>query len=233
MTVLITLTTAGSNTGPFNLYSNIDGYVSAFETGVSKVSLLAGYSSALVPDYTTTIRIMSSGACTNYIDVLLSSTSTTTSTSSTTTTTTSGIPCNSYEITYDGTVSVTYIDCNGVEQVYMDSCGSVICHYYFCARSIVSDPGGDVIFLGSCTTTTTTTTPPLNTCRDYTVYTYTSAQGSYLDCDLNNQIFVIGGSGGYDQVSFCADENSINASGDYTIVDNGPCTTTTTTTVPY
>ena len=69
MTVLITLTTAGADTGPFDLYSNLDGYVSAFETGVSKSSLLAGYSSALVPDGTSVIRIKSNGNCVNYIDV--------------------------------------------------------------------------------------------------------------------------------------------------------------------
>jgi hypothetical protein len=80
MTVLITLTTVGSDAGPFNLYSNIDGYVSAFETGVSKASLLAGYSSALVPDSTTTIRVLSTGLCNNYIDIILEKTTTTTTT---------------------------------------------------------------------------------------------------------------------------------------------------------
>lgn len=80
MTVLITLTMAGTDTGPFNLYSDLDGYTSAFETGVSKASLLAGYSSALVPDYTTTIRVISDGACLNYIDIVLESTTTTTTT---------------------------------------------------------------------------------------------------------------------------------------------------------
>ena len=93
MTVLITLTTAGTDTGPFNLYSNVDGYVSAFETGVSKAALVAGYSSALVPNGTTTIRIKSTGTCVNYIDVTVvtttTTTSSTTSTSSTTTTTSS------------------------------------------------------------------------------------------------------------------------------------------------
>lgn len=89
MTVLITLTTAGVDSGPFDLYSNLDGYVSAFETGVSKASLLAGYSSALVPDYTDIIRIKSDGICINYIDVaLITTTTSTTSTTSTTTTTT-------------------------------------------------------------------------------------------------------------------------------------------------
>ena len=93
MTVLITLTTAGTDTGPFNLYSNVDGYVSAFETGVSKAALVAGYSSALVPNGTATIRIKSTGTCVNYIDVTVvtttTTTSSTTSTSSTTTTTSS------------------------------------------------------------------------------------------------------------------------------------------------
>lgn len=94
MTVLITLTTAGADSGPFNLYSNLDGFTSAFETGVSKAALLAGYSSALVPDYTTTIRIKSSGVCLNYIDVVLESTTTTTTTivGPTTTTTTTALP---------------------------------------------------------------------------------------------------------------------------------------------
>ena len=91
MTVLITLTTAGSDSGPFNLYSNLDGYTSAFETGVSKNSLLAGYPSSLVPDYTNIIRVKSSGTCVNYIDIALTTT-TTTSTSSTTTTTTTLAP---------------------------------------------------------------------------------------------------------------------------------------------
>lgn len=92
MTVLITLTTAGVDSGPFDLYSDLDGYISAFETGVSKASLLAGYSSALVPDGTTNIRIKSTGVCVNFIDIVLTttttSTSTTTSSSTTTTTTT-------------------------------------------------------------------------------------------------------------------------------------------------
>jgi hypothetical protein len=72
MTVLITLTVAGADSGPFNLYSNIDGFTSAFETGVSKAALLAGYSSALVPNFTTVIRVLSTGDCTNYIDIVLS-----------------------------------------------------------------------------------------------------------------------------------------------------------------
>jgi hypothetical protein len=80
MTALITLTTAGTDSGPFNLYSNLDGYVTAFETAVPKVDLLAGYSSSLVPDFTTTVRVLSTGACTNYIDIVLAPLPTTTTT---------------------------------------------------------------------------------------------------------------------------------------------------------
>lgn len=93
MTVLITLTTAGTDTGPFDLYSNADGYVSAFETGVSKAALQAGYSSSLVPNTATIIRVKSTGVCSNYIDIpLTGTTTTTTSSSSTTTTSTTSAP---------------------------------------------------------------------------------------------------------------------------------------------
>lgn len=92
-TVTITLTSAGSDSGPFNLYSNVDGYVTAFAFSVPKASLLAGYTSVVVPDLTTSIRIKSVGVCTNYIDVNVSGITTTTTTStSTTTTSTTTIP---------------------------------------------------------------------------------------------------------------------------------------------
>ena len=116
MTVLITLTTAGADSGPFNLYSNIDGYASAFEIGVSKSALLAGYPSALVPDYTTIIRIVSTGDCTNYIDIPLSEYTTTT----TTTTATVSTFCYNglWELddpAHPGGGSVTYINSLGIE----------------------------------------------------------------------------------------------------------------------
>jgi hypothetical protein len=111
MTVLITLTTAGTDTGPFNLYSNVDGYVSAFETGVSKAALLAGYSSALVPNGTTIIRIKSTGTCVNYIDVTVVTTTTTTTTSTpTTTTTTTSVPPTTTTTTTTSLVSNIFLD---------------------------------------------------------------------------------------------------------------------------
>lgn len=81
MTVFITLTTTGIDTGPtFNLYSDVDGFTSAFETGVLKMDLIIGYASSLVPDGTTIIRVMSEGICTNYVDIPVALTTTTTTT---------------------------------------------------------------------------------------------------------------------------------------------------------
>jgi len=79
MFIYITLTSAGADSGPFNLYSNVDGYVSAFATNVPKATLLAGYS-VIAPAGTTTVRIISTGVCTNFIDVTVSTTTTTTTT---------------------------------------------------------------------------------------------------------------------------------------------------------
>lgn len=68
MTVLITLTTAGADTGPFNLFSDANGYTSAFALGVSKLDLEAGYPSNVVPDETTTIKVQSvNSLCNNFI----------------------------------------------------------------------------------------------------------------------------------------------------------------------
>jgi hypothetical protein len=97
MTVLVTLTLAGTDVGPFNLYSNVDGYTTALATGVSRTALVAGYNLLNVPDNASVIRVQSTGTCTNYLDILLSgattTTTTSTSTSTTTSTTTSVVPC--------------------------------------------------------------------------------------------------------------------------------------------
>ena len=131
MTVLITLTTIGTDCSLFDIYSNIDGFISAFETDVPKASLSAGFSSANTPDGTTVIRVKAKGVCTNYKDITLSTitTTTTTSSTSTTTTTTTTLPATSFFCfegvwDEDDTIhncpeicgQVTYIDVNGIQQ---------------------------------------------------------------------------------------------------------------------
>jgi hypothetical protein len=80
MIVEITLTNYGSDVGPFfDLYSNLDGYTTAFESGVPKADLIAGYITT-VPDGATTIRIQSTGVCESYLNVTIQPMVTTTTT---------------------------------------------------------------------------------------------------------------------------------------------------------
>ena len=93
MTVLVTLTLAGADTGPFDIYSDADGYTTPLASGVSKSALEAGYSLTGVPDLATIIRVTSTEICTNSIDMLIAGgTTTTTTTTSTTSTTTTAAP---------------------------------------------------------------------------------------------------------------------------------------------
>jgi hypothetical protein len=90
MTVLITVVLPpGGDAGPFNLYSNTDGYVAPFATNISAAALQAGYTALFVPDGTTIIRVQSVGVCTNFVNVQVNVLPTTTSTTSTSTSSTS------------------------------------------------------------------------------------------------------------------------------------------------
>ena len=159
MTVLITLIVAGTDTGPFSLFSDLDAYTSAFETGVSQSALIAGYPSALVPDFTSIVRIVSTGNCTNFTDVpLYTPTSTTSSTSSTTTTSTTILnSCYQFQSNpYTSTFTAQYVDCNGVLQTVSNTCFTTSCTYSLCGRNIVSS-SVPMNIIGPCTTTTSTT----------------------------------------------------------------------------
>jgi len=94
MTVLLTLTSAGTDSGPFDLYTDLDGFAVPFEVGITRNALLAGHLTILVPNNTLIVRAKSEGICINYLDIVLSYPTTTTTTSvapSTTTTTTTSI----------------------------------------------------------------------------------------------------------------------------------------------
>jgi hypothetical protein len=68
MTIYITLTQSGLDVGPFNIYSNVDNYVSAIAVNISRSTLISGYATS-VPNGTSVVRIISNGNCTNFIDV--------------------------------------------------------------------------------------------------------------------------------------------------------------------
>jgi len=79
MTGIVTLLAAGIDSGPFNLYSDVDGFVVPFESLIDKALLLAGYPVNTIPGGTTSIRIKSiSAVCSNYVDVVMPTTTTTT-----------------------------------------------------------------------------------------------------------------------------------------------------------
>jgi hypothetical protein len=67
----ITLIVAGTDTGPFDLYSNADWYSSAFASSVSKLELTNGYPSNDLPIGATTVKIKSTGLCTNFVEVII------------------------------------------------------------------------------------------------------------------------------------------------------------------
>jgi len=151
VTVTITLTTAGTDTGPFNLYSNVDGFVSAFETGVSKAALLAGYTSAIVPNGTTIIRVMSANPlCTNFIDIVIGGECTTT----TTTTTVAPEECLCYHILNETAEPLDYtsVECGkGEPNTYTLGPGL---NTQVCSPSI---PTGFSLTIYPCTSTTNCT----------------------------------------------------------------------------
>lgn len=68
MQVTISATSIGGNAGPFNIYQNFDSYGTPVATSVSRASILAGYV-VTVNDATTTIRLTSTGTCTNSTDI--------------------------------------------------------------------------------------------------------------------------------------------------------------------
>jgi hypothetical protein len=69
ISITLTLTTAGADTGPFNLFFDTD-LVTPFSSSVSKGTLTSGLSLSIPESPTVTfIRVQSSGSCTNFIDV--------------------------------------------------------------------------------------------------------------------------------------------------------------------
>ena len=70
MTILIQASNVGSDAGPFNLFSQVNGFTQAFETGITAAQLLIGFVSYNVPAGTTVVRIISNNPeCQNYVDI--------------------------------------------------------------------------------------------------------------------------------------------------------------------
>jgi hypothetical protein len=70
MQIFVKLNTAGSDTGPFMVYSNLNNYEAPAYGPYTKAQLLTGVT-ITVPDATTDVRIRNNGKCTNSIIVNL------------------------------------------------------------------------------------------------------------------------------------------------------------------
>lgn len=148
MTVVITFSTIGTDAGPFNLYSNVDGYAAAFAVGISKVALLLGYPSNAVPDGTTIVRAKSAGVCTNFIDMTILpviTTTTTTTLTPTTTTTTTSVPTTTTTTSGGPTTTTT---------------STTIVPFTTTTTTTAGGPTTTTTSSTTITTTSTTTAPP-------------------------------------------------------------------------
>jgi hypothetical protein len=240
MNVLITLTTAGADTGPFNLYSNVDNYTTAFETNISKGILMAGYTSTIVPPGTTAIRVWSMGICANYVNITLTvpATTTTTTTSApvgTTTTTTTAAPVatTSTTTTYVGpattTTTTTYV---GPATTTTTSTTPI--PPSTTTTTTTSGGGGTTTTTTTApttSTTSTTTTSIFVSCEQWQNDTLEEATITYTPCGSGTPV------SGYALAttsSVCAVYGSITVTvgGPLTLVGacSAPSTTTTTTT---
>lgn len=79
MNLYILLTTPLTDAGPFNLYSDIDGFYAPFGINVSKSVIENGYV-VTAPNGTSIVRLISVGQCTNQIEVPVSNIPLTTTT---------------------------------------------------------------------------------------------------------------------------------------------------------
>jgi len=173
MTVLITLTTAGTDAGPFDLYSDSNLYTTPFESNVNKAALMAGYSSSLVPNDATIIKVISKSGCVNYIYIsITSTTSTTTSTTSTTTTLCAfyeynfvNATCSSCAVTFivgglivnqPLVINKWYYD--SLNQIRVSPTGFIGCHPGPVNANIDLASEAPICAMVACPTTTTTTT---------------------------------------------------------------------------
>lgn len=73
MEIIVSIFSTGADTGPFNIYSNIDGFATAFETNIPKSKLLNGYHSTNVPPGTSIIRVKNLNvSCGNTVSAVIS-----------------------------------------------------------------------------------------------------------------------------------------------------------------
>lgn len=114
MTVFVQLTTIGTNAGPFTIFSNLN---YSIPVATATAGAISTGISVTVPDGTTSVRVVSTGACTNSIDIPV---------------TVAPSACSTYYIDASVKTNLTYRDCDTGEIVVENlSAGAarLICAY--------------------------------------------------------------------------------------------------------
>jgi hypothetical protein len=146
MIVIVTLTSPGANTGPFNLFSNVN-LVNPLVTGISRAALISGYTLNSVPDNATFIRATSTGTCTNSLDINIVNPATPTTTTTTTNPLTS---CQRWRNDAAQQATITYTPCGSSTPVnnYVLATTSSVCAVFGSVTVTIGDP---LTLVGSCT----------------------------------------------------------------------------------
>jgi hypothetical protein len=222
MTGTITLTTPNTHAGPFDLYSNIDSYTSAFATGISKDELLLGYSTNAIPNLTTIIRLASTGICDNFIDITMPVTTTTTTTAAPTTTTTTATPTTT--TTTAAPITTTTTTAAPVTTTTTTAAPLT-------TTTTTAAPITTTTTTAAPITTTTSTTGVVQACTTYFVDNTTASVGSFTYTDCTGTTNIPRTLQRDSNTTICAATGSIViTSGSLTVSSQGACATTTTTT---
>lgn len=171
MTALIKLTSAGANTGPFDLYSDTDNYTVPFATGITKDQLLIGYLTTAVLSTVTNIKIISTGGCDTIIDVPAPL-----------------IKLSCHNVRYGPGATdcdVYWINCDDTPMRIFVSAGAYL--NIQCARNNTWSGCGPFVIQDTCITPTTTTTTTKNIITGPTTNTTTTRDPALLDCYVLKQ----------------------------------------------
>ena len=172
MIIFITLSFAGAESGPFDLYSDVDGFTTPFAQNISKADLLGGYE-VEAPDGTTTVRLLDLGAdCTPFTTDIYNCATPNCDFSG-------EILCPYENCDFSGTIVCPAADCNFT--------GEILCP----VTTTTSTSTSTTTTTAAPTTTTTTTSYPLFSPCTWSTYGGNSGEIAVYDFDTSSSTVVL------------------------------------------
>lgn len=172
MIIFITLSFAGAESGPFDLYSDVDGFTTPFAQNISKADLLGGYE-VEAPDGTTTVRLLDLGAdCTPFTTDIYNCATPNCDFSG-------EILCPYENCDFSGTIVCPAADCNFT--------GEILCP----VTTTTSTSTSTTTTTAAPTTTTTTTSYPLFSPCTWSTYGGNSGEIAVYDFNTNSSTSVL------------------------------------------